>query len=135
MKSNFLRFILFLASLLSLSSCQWFSADKQKQQTNPLLGEWQLDSLRVGNDSNNIAYLFVAMEMKDSAGLKFRFAQDTLFTISKNNVDTNYYKYDGDKRTMIPQDATDQVYTVTTVGESGIALQAKDSSAFFLRKQ
>ena len=45
-------------------SCNWFRS-KKKDVSNPLVGEWKLDSIKGGKDSS-IADLFIAVALKDS---------------------------------------------------------------------
>lgn len=134
MKIKSLSIVFVIAASFLSASCHWFSSDKKVETTNPLIGEWQLDSLHAGNDSS-LAYVFIGMAMKDSAGLQLLFTKDTLFTLSGNSIDTSLYKYDDEKKMLIPQEAVDQTYIVSASEDSTITLQGKDSSAFFLRKK
>jgi hypothetical protein len=129
--------IILIASLSILAiSCDWFKSEpKPVTSSNPLIGKWKLDSVRMGKDTSfAYALLFMAMH-EDSSGIGIRFQPDTLFTYSKNDVDTTFYKFDEKSKLLSFKDSTEKSYQFIKLNDSLISLQREDSSAFFLKKQ
>lgn len=133
MKSKFLAVIL-SALTIPFMSCDWFRFKAEQPPSNPLIGTWHLDSLQIGKDSG-IVYAFIAMAMQDPVGIDIEFRKDTIFTFTKNDIDTSFYRYDAEKNQLLPKDSSDYSYIVTNSTDLLITLQAKDSSVLFLKKR
>ena len=71
-------FVAFIATAtIILLSCNWFRS-KKKQVSNPLIGEWKLDSVKTGKDTTLVHFL-IAATMKDSAGVDISFTKGSIF--------------------------------------------------------
>lgn len=112
-------------------SCNWFRS-KKKEVSNPLVGEWNLDSIKLAKDSNFTSSLFAGMAKPDSIEISFR--KDTVFTRAKDHVDTAKYVFDTKTNQMIIEDSS-QAFTFVKVNDSLISLTSKDSTVLFLQKK
>jgi hypothetical protein len=114
-------------------SCNWFRS-KKKGVSNPLVGEWKLDSIKAGKDTS-IANSFIAVALTDSSGIDISFTKDSIFTHLKDAVDTVAYSFDEKENVMSIKDSSHQSFTFSKLNDSLIALTAKDSAVFFLQKK
>jgi hypothetical protein len=129
--------IVLIASLSIIAiSCDWFKSDsKPVTSSNPLIGNWKLDSVQVGKDTTlGHALLLMAMH-EDTSGIQIQFKPDTIFTHSKNDVDTTFYQFDDKNNLLSFKDSTEKPYHFIKLNDSLISLQRDDSSALFLKKQ
>ena len=129
--------ILLIASLSIIAiSCDWFKSDsKPITSSNPLIGNWKLDSVQVGKDTT-LGYALLLMAMhQDSSDLHFQFKPDTIFTHSTNDVDTTLYRFDEKNNLLSFIDSTEKPYHFIRLNDSIVSLQRDDSSALFLKKQ
>lgn len=114
-------------------SCNWFRS-KKKEVSNPLVGEWKLDSLKVGKDSN-AAQVFIAAAMKDSNS-SFRFTKDTIFTHLKDTIKAVGYSFNEKEKQLSFKDSSDQALSFAKLNDSTISLFTNDSTImFFLQKK
>lgn len=135
MKIKSLAAFIIAAAVIVFISCNWLTA-KENKTTNPLIGSWKMDSLKVGKDSSFINYLLLASIEKDTSSIDFRFSQDTLFTHSQNDVDTTFYRFDEKlKRLLAKEDSIETVYSFSRINDSIITLTSQDSSMIFLKKK
>jgi len=114
-------------------SCNWFRS-KKKDVSNPLVGEWKLDSVKAGKDTS-IANFLIAAAMSDSAGIDISFTNDSIFTHVKDAIDTAAYSFDEKESVMSIKDSSNQSFTISKLNDSLIALTAKDSAILFLQKK
>jgi hypothetical protein len=82
MKSKSLAGLLSILLSLFVISCDWFKTNAKPMNENPLIGKWQLDSLKPDYDSS-IVFAFIGMAMKDPEGVQFEFKKDTLSLFQK----------------------------------------------------
>jgi hypothetical protein len=118
------------AILISLS-CNWFRSGK-KPASNPLAGEWKLDSIQSGKDSSSLFYF--VMIMTDSAGVNVMFTKDSVFTRSKDHVDSVAYSFNEKTHQLLINDSS-QVLTYARLNDSMISLATNDSTILFLQKK
>lgn len=114
-------------------SCNWFRS-KKKDVSNPLVGEWMLDSIKAGKDTS-IANFLVTVAMKDSAGVDISFTKDSIFTHSKDAVDTVEYSFDEKANQLNIKDSANQSFAYNKLNDSLITLTTKDSAVLFLLKR
>jgi hypothetical protein len=114
-------------------SCNWFRSNK-KDVSNPLVGEWKLDSIRTGNHTNVMHFLIIAA-IEDSAGVDISFTKDSIFTHSKDAVDTIGYSFDEKTNQLNIKDSANQSFVYNKMNDSLISLTTKDSAVFFLLKK
>jgi hypothetical protein len=114
-------------------SCNWFRS-KKKEVSNPLVGEWKLDSIKTGNDTSAVHFLIAAV-MKDSSGVDISFTKDSIFTHSKDAVDTVGYSFDEKANQLSIKDSINQSFAFAKLNDSLITLTSKDSAVFFLQKK
>lgn len=130
MKIKILVALLVIATIISLS-CNWFRS--KKNTSNPLIGEWRLDSVKQGKDSSTADFLIVAA-MKDSAGVHVSFTKDSIFTRSKSGVDTEVYSFDQKANQLILADSVKQRFGYKKVNDSLVTLTSDDSAVLYLKK-
>jgi hypothetical protein len=123
-------FALIATAAIVFISCNWFRS-KKKEVSNPLVGEWKLDSIQFAKDSNVTSFLFVGVK-PDS--LEVSFTKDTVFTRTKDHVDTMKYAFDTKTNQMMIEDSS-QIFNFVKVNDSLITLMAKDSTTLFLQKK
>lgn len=111
-------------------SCNWFRS-KKKEVSNPLVGEWKLDSVKFAKDSNFTSFLFAGVK-PDS--LEVSFTKDTVFTRTKDHVDTMKYVFDAKTNQMFTEDSS-QTFAFVKVNDSLVTLMSKDSGILFLQKR
>jgi len=129
--------IVLVASLSIIAiSCDWFKSEaKPVTSPNPLIGTWKLDSVQMGKDTTpGQALLLMAMQA-DSSGIQFQFKLDTVFTRSKNDVDTALYKFNEKNSLLSFRDSVATPFHFVKLNDSLISLQGNDSSVLFLKKQ
>lgn len=123
---------LIAAASIALFSCDWFS--KKTKKSNPLIGNWKLDSIDVGKDSS-LVHAFVAIAIKeDSNAMELKFTQDS-FLISGNKPDTAKYWFNEKSNQLVVKESTDELYSYHRINDSTVSLTAKDSSVLFLKKR
>lgn len=123
------------AATIIFFSCNWFQS-KKKETANPLIGYWQLDSVKVGKDSSFVYFLLLAAQDQDSTVTRIRFEKDTIFTVSGNSIDTAFYSFDEKEKHLTVKDLIPYAYSVKKLSDSLISLTAfKDSSVLFLKKE
>lgn len=121
--------------LISCSSCNLFTG-KQASSANPLMGNWKIDSIAPGSDSTRLGILLIAMLLDDRAAYDLRFEKDTVTLFSKDSIpEKRPYAYIDSLHQMVLLDSSDERFVVTKLNDSTTALQAKDSSVFFLKKR
>lgn len=116
-----------------LISCNWFRS-KKKSVSNPLVGEWTLDSIKAGRDTG-VGYFLIAAAIKDSAGFDVSFSKDSIFAHSKNAFDTVGYSLDETASRLNIKDSAHQIFAYSKMNDSSITLRAKDSTIFFLHRK
>jgi hypothetical protein len=127
---------LLAATLFLLSSCNWFRSDRTAR-SNPLIGQWRVDSLS-GDDSakNGFPYLVLAMAMLDSSDLVLEFTPDSLRTITKGKVtEASPYSINKEIHELLIKDSANQKYNYSTLSDSMIILKDKDSMSLFLKRK
>lgn len=132
MKIRIMVAFMAIATLIFLS-CNWFRT-KKKESSNPLVGEWKLDSIKAGKDSNAVQ-IFIAAAMKDP-DLSFLFTKDSIFTHSRDTIKTVGYSFDEKEKQLDIKDSSNQTLSFTKVNDSIITLSTSDSAiVFFLQKK
>jgi len=128
-----IKFFVALATLIIIFlSCNWFRNDKN-QMSNPLIGEWRLDSVQKGNDTLKASFLTAAVP-KGSGDIHFSFTNNFIFAHSNGVVDTTEYSFDRKSNLLKVNDSANQTLTFVKINDSLITLVSKDSSVFFLQK-
>jgi hypothetical protein len=112
-------------------SCNWFRS--KKEISNPLVGDWQVDSFYSGKDTSIAAFLMVAA-MSDTGGVKVSFTNDSVFTKTKSAIDTVAYTFDVHTKLLNIKDSVNQPLVFTKLNDSLITLTTKDSAILFLQK-
>jgi hypothetical protein len=127
-------FVAFVATVtIIFLSCNWFRFGK-KETSNPLIGEWKLDSVKAGKDTTAI-YFLIASAMKDSNGVSISFTKDSIFTHSNDAANTTAYSFDEKLNQLNIKDSTNQSFAFAKFNDSLIALTANDSAVLFLQKK
>lgn len=137
MKTKSIAAFIAAAAIITILSCNWFQSKKEKVETsNPLIGKWQLDSVKIGKDSS-LAYAFLLMAMnEDSSGIQLVFAEDSLFTFSNTGTDTTLYNFEEKQKQLTIKDSIPYLYSFEKINDSLIALtSAKDSLVLYLKKE
>lgn len=133
MKIKILVAFIATATIVILS-CNWFQS-KKKQSSNPLVGEWKLDSIKIGKDSS-LAYFILAAAAQDSGDVQVSITKDTIFTRSQNNVvDTITYSFDEKTSQVLTKDSSLQTMILAKINDSLVSLTTKDSAVVFLKKR
>lgn len=114
-------------------SCNWFRS-KKKETSNPLVGEWKLDSIKAGKATGINNFLIVAA-MADSSGIDISFTKDSIFTHSNDVTDTIEYSFDEKSNQLKIMDSVNQSFAYNKVNDSLITLMSKDSAVLFLQKK
>jgi hypothetical protein len=112
-------------------SCNWFRS-KKKEVSNPLVGEWRLDSIKSNKDTGSAYFGAV---LYDSTGVDISFTKDSVFTRSSNHVDTIGYSFEEKTNQLNIKDSTNQSFAYNKVNDSLISLTSKDSAVLFLQKK
>ena len=132
MKIKILVAFVATATIIFLS-CNWFRS-KKKEISNPLVGAWKLDSVKDGKDTGVLYYL-IAPAAIDFNGINVTFTKDSVFTQSKNAVDTVGYSFDEKTNQLTIKDSTNPGFAYNKVNDSLITLTSKDSTVLFLQKK
>jgi hypothetical protein len=133
MKIKILVAFIATATIIFLS-CNWFRS-KNKEISNPLMGEWKLDSVRFSKDSSS-AYFGITAVMHDSAGADVSFTKDSIFTRSNDHVDTVGYSFDEKEKQLNIKDSSNQSLRFVKLNDSLITLTTDDSTVvLFLQKK
>jgi len=137
MKTKFIAGFIAAATIITILSCNWFKSKSEKKETaNPLIGKWQLDSVKIGKDSSLAYFLFQAEKKESSAGFHITFIKDTLLSSSDGELDTAFYSFDEKQKRLTVKDSIPYVYTFEKISDSLISLTAtKDSSVLYLKKE
>lgn len=114
-------------------SCNWFRS-KKKDVSNPLVGEWRLDSIKGGKDSSIVDF-FISAALKDSNGINVTFTKDSAVTQSKDAIDTVGYSFDEKLNQLNIKDSSIQIFAYNKLNDSLISLTSKDSTVLFLQKK
>lgn len=114
-------------------SCNWFRS-KKKETSNPLVGEWKLDSIKAGK-ATGITNFFIVAAMADSSGIDISFTKDSIFTHSNDVTDTIEYSFDEKSNQLKIMDSVNQSFAYNKVNDSLITLMSKDSAVLFLQKK
>lgn len=132
MKIKILVAFIATATIIFLS-CNWFRS-KKKEISNPLVGEWKLDSTKVGKDTN-FTQVFIGVAMKDP-NLSFSFTKDSIFTHSKDTIKTVGYSFDDKEKQLSIKDSSSQTLSIAKLNDSVITLSTNDSTVvLFLQKK
>ena len=118
------------ASMIVLISCNWFKSNK-KETTNPLVGQWILDSIVAGKDTS-AAFMAAVLLGHNTV---FDFKKDTVITISEGRPDTSFYNWNGKDSQLIPADPVSGNFRFTRINDSTVTLTSTDSTVFFLGKK
>ncbi len=125
-------FVAFIATAtIIFLSCNWFRS-KKKDVSNPLVGEWKLDSVKLAKDSNFTSFAFAGVSKPDSVEVSF--TKDTVFTHTKDHVDTVGYSFDAKTNQLTIKDSS-QIFAFTRMNDSLVSLTGKDSTILFLLKK
>lgn len=123
--------VAFMATaILIFLSCDWLRT-KKKESSNPLVGEWKLDSVRIGKDTT--ATFFLAI-VHDSGTVNISFTKDTVFTQSNHHTDTAGYSFDKKSNRMVMEDSSETLI-FSRLNDSLVSLTAADSTTLFLKKK
>jgi hypothetical protein len=114
-------------------SCNWFRS-KKKEVFNPLVGEWKLDSIKTGKDTN-LVHSLINAAIQDSGKVNLSFTKDSVFSHSIYSTDKVEYSFDKKANQLKIKDSVDQNFAYNKVNDSLITLTAKDSAILFLRKK
>jgi len=114
-------------------SCNWFRS-KKKDLSNPLVGEWRLNSIKA-RDSIRFANFLVTCEMLDTNTIDVSITKDTIITHAHNETDTVGYSFDEKKNELIMKDSINPVLSFAKFSDSLITLTTKDSTILFLQKK
>ena len=133
MKIKILVALIATATVISLS-CNWFQS-KKNRSSNPLVGEWKLDSITIGKDTS-FTSARIALVLRDSNDVNVSITKDTIFSRSQNNVvDTIAYSFDEKAKQLITKDSSHLTMSFTKINDSLISLATKDSAVVFLKKK
>jgi len=134
MKIKILVAFIATATIIFLS-CNWFRS-KKKEVSNPLVGEWKLDSIGAGKDTSVVHFLVAAaIAMRDSTRVNFSFTKDSIFAHSKDAVDIVGYSFDEKANQLSIKDPSNQIFRFAKLNDSLISLTTQDSAIFFLQKK
>jgi len=132
MKAKITAAVIATATIIFIS-CKWFRT-KKKEPSNPLVGEWKLDSLSIGKDTSPANFLFV-IAMQDTSDLNISFTKDSVFTQSGHGIDSVGYSFDSNKSQLTIKDWATQAFAYSKLNDSLISLTSKDSNTLFLLKK
>lgn len=113
-------------------SCTWFGS-KKKDSSNPLVGEWKLDSV-TGKDSSAVS-LFAMPALNDSNEVKISFTKDSVFTQTGNGIDVVGYSFDQEKNLLTFKDSTNQTLAFSKLSDSTISFTNANSSVVIMQKK
>jgi len=111
-----------------------FKMIKPHNSESQLVGNWKLDSVKTGADSNLIYFMLLSSMQKDSSEIDFLFTKDSLFTFAGDEKDTNAYRFNEKKNEVTIQGDEKELYLFNKLNDSTITLTAKDSTSLYLVK-
>lgn len=124
---------LFATATFIILSCNWFRS-KKKEVSNPLVGVWNIDSIKQGKDTGVVHSLLIAA-MKDTLHVNVTFTKDSLFTHCNDTFDTVCYLYDEKTNQLKIKDSSNESFAYNKINDSLITLTSKDSAILFLQKK
>ena len=130
MKHKFTAAVIAATSIVLLS-CSWFKTKKQ-ENSNPLIGQWKLDSMTVGKDTSG-AFMVALLVSDEQTVLDFR--KDTFLTITGDDRDTSFYKWNEKEMQVIPTDTSQGNFQYARLNDTTVTLTSRDSTVFFLQKR
>ena len=130
MKHKFATAILAATSIVMIS-CNWFKT-KRHENSNPLIGQWRLDSMTVGKDTSG-AFLAALLVSGDQSVIDFK--TDTIVTVTGSDRDTSFYKWNEKEMQVIPTDTTEGNFQYARLNDTTVTLTSRDSTVFFLQKR
>lgn len=133
-------FFALMATVISMSSCEWLSPSKNATISYQLDGKWQVDSLTEGNDSTSILPLLLALSASDSnnnVSMQLHFISDTVITTyAGGKSDTSFFTNDTLAKVIyIKEDSTNEKIRYEFVKDNQLFLQLKDSSVLHLSRK
>jgi hypothetical protein len=142
-KTKFMRtsiLIAVLATVIVMSSCQWFFAKDNKATTFNIHGNWKLDSLNATTDTSSLTPLIVALAAVDSSNqlsLQFQFATDTLITTyAAGDKDTLTYQLDTALHQLkFANNSSVEIIRYTPVSDSTMSMRFKDSTVLYVSRK
>jgi hypothetical protein len=114
-------------------SCNWFRSRK-KELSNPLVGEWKLDSVGIKKDTS-LGNILIIGAVQDSNGVHISFTEDSLFLHSKDGVDTTAYSFDLNTNQLTTSDSKTETMSFSKLNDSVVSLTTKDSTTMYLLKK
>jgi hypothetical protein len=127
-------FVAFFATVtIIFLSCNWFRSRK-REVSNPLVGEWKLDSVGIKTDTSRGNILFIAA-VQDSNGVNISFTEDSLFVNSKDGIDTTAYSFDLNTNQLTMGDSKPVTMSFSKLNDSVVSLTTKDSATLYLLKK
>jgi hypothetical protein len=99
-----------------------------------LVGNWKLDSVKTGADSNLMYFMLLSSMQKDSSEIDFLFTKDSLFTFAGDETDTNTYRFNEKKKEITIDGDDKEIYQFNKLNDTTITLTAKDSTSLYLVK-
>jgi hypothetical protein len=114
-------------------SCNWFRSRK-KELSNPLVGEWKLDSVGIKKDTS-LGNILIIGAVQDSNGVHISFTEDSLFVNSKDGVDTTAYSFDLNTNQLTTSDSKTETMSFSKLNDSVVSLTTKDSTTMYLLKK
>jgi len=132
MKTKIIVAVLATATIIFLS-CNWFRT-RGKETTNPLIGEWKLDSVHTGRDTSLASFLPLAV-VQNSNNINITFTKDSVFTHFKDSVDKIVYAFDAKTNQLTTKDSITQTLSFSKLNDSLISLTSKDSAVVYLLKK
>jgi hypothetical protein len=131
MKIKIFFAFLAIAALIFLS-CNWFRS-KKNQTSNPLVGEWKLDSIR--SLAKDTSFFLTRAIVHDTSNVHLSFTKDTILLHSRDHVDTIGYSFDATASQLTLKGTPDEALSFSKVNDSLVSLVSKDSMIFFLQKK
>lgn len=129
--SRLLQAITLYAFYFFIWSC---SNTTRSMNYNPLVGNWKIDSVGFGRDSNLVDHFILSSMMEDSMAMDFTFVNDSLFIQMENETDTVLYHINQNKHLVVIGDIPGEKYGYTIVNDSSITLQQTNGTIIFLKK-
>lgn len=133
MKVKFSTAVLLAATSICVS-CSLFDSKAEQKPANPLVGTWRIDNVQTSQDTS-LSYAILAMAMlQDSSGIRLKFTEDIIFTLSKSGADTTLYQYDEKNQQVQLADSSEKPYFYSRLNDSTVSLRTGDSTALTLKK-
>ena len=128
--------VLIIIVLLAAGIFILFRMRNTGSHTVVVQGNWQLDSIHTGKDSNIIYMMLLQSLQTDSGRIDFRFTQDSLYTFTGEETDTTAYRYDPKSgHISIGKSDDEEVYSVAVPADSTLSFTASDGTILYLKKQ